>query len=104
MKNLEIFNNENLLEKALVITEKNYRPYDSGWYLYKLVSQYDKNKYSHEFIELVYVTLSAWNMNSRGAKLNDFDLFKESIIKNKILLEYFTYKSIKDIVNNDIQN
>jgi len=105
MKNLEEFDNVNLLEKTLAITEEKYRRYDPGWYLYRLISRYDdKDKYSHEFIELVYVTLSAWNMNSRGAKLNEFDMFKKSIINNKILLEYFTDKSINDVVNIDIQN
>jgi hypothetical protein len=104
VENLDKFDDMALLEKTLAITEKNYRPYDPGWYLYRLISQYNKDKYSHEFIELVYVTLSAWNMNSRGAKLNDFDLFKESIIKNMISLQYFTDKSIKDIANIEIQN
>jgi hypothetical protein len=104
VENLKVFDDINMLEKTLVITEENYRPYDPGWYLYRLVSQYNGDKYSHEFIELVYVTLSAWNMNSRGAKLNDFDLFKKSVKDNKILLEYFNNKSIKDIINIEIQN
>ncbi len=34
-------------------------------------------------MELVYTTLISWNMNGRGAKLNDFDLFKETIRNNK---------------------
>jgi hypothetical protein len=104
MKNLDKFENKTLLEKTLKITEKNYRPYDPGWYLYKLVFEYDKNKYSHEFIELVYVTLSAWNMNSRGAKLNDFNLFKETIIENKNLLQKLQNKIICDIENIETEN
>jgi hypothetical protein len=104
MKDLKIFNTENYLKKVLRATEKKYRPYDAGWYLYRQILQSDKDKYGHEFIELVYATLSAWNMNSRGARLNDFDLFEKTIKENKRSLKYFTDKSIKDIVNNDIQN
>lgn len=39
-----------------------------------------------EFLELVYVTLIAWNMNQRRAKLVSFDEFKDSIVKNKLSL------------------
>jgi len=98
--NLEIFDNEKLLKKTLTIMERDYRPYDPGRYLYKLILQYDdKDKYSHEFIKLTYVTLSAWNMNSRGAKLNKFDSFKKSIQENRRLLRFFADKSIEDIDN-----
>jgi len=38
---------------------------------------------SDRFVELVYATLVAWDMNSRGAKMKYFDDFKSSILKNK---------------------
>jgi len=72
MNNLNIFLEENgLLDKSLKEVKDNYRPLDPGWYLYrKICLEKDINKkFEDEFIELVYVTLSAWNMNSRGAKL-----------------------------------
>jgi hypothetical protein len=37
------------------------------------------------FLELVYITLVAWDMNARGAKMKYFDEFKENILKNKRL-------------------
>lgn len=36
---------------------------------------------SNHNIELLYATLVAWDMNSRGAKMKYFDQFKDSIIK-----------------------
>jgi hypothetical protein len=38
---------------------------------------------SDRYIELMYATLTAWDMNSRGAKMNYFDGFKNSILANK---------------------
>lgn len=35
------------------------------------------------FIELIYATLVAWDMNSRGAKMKYFDDFKSNILANK---------------------
>lgn len=86
MNSLSYFlNNKRAIRTVLKEVKTNYRPYDPGWYLYlKLCKQKKFNdKFKREFIELVYVTLSAWNMNSRGAKLSDFKTFKSSIIKNK---------------------
>jgi hypothetical protein len=75
--------------RSLEKTKKFYRRYDPGWYLYRKVASESSiaAKFTDEFIELVYVTLAAWNMNSRGAKLSEFDIFKESIYRNR---EYFT--------------
>jgi hypothetical protein len=38
---------------------------------------------SERFLELIYATLVAWDMNSRGAKMKYFDQFKSSILGNK---------------------
>jgi hypothetical protein len=38
---------------------------------------------SERFIELIYATLVAWDMNSRGAKMKYFDQFKSSILASK---------------------
>lgn len=38
---------------------------------------------SDRFTELIYATLAAWNMNSRGAKMKYFDQFKSSILANR---------------------
>ena len=45
----------------------------------------------------MYVTLEAWNMNSRGAQLSDFDKFKKSITDNKTLLSDLEEYNIRDI-------
>lgn len=39
------------------------------------------------FIELLYATLVAWDMNARGAKMKYFDEFKESVLKNRKAFE-----------------
>ena len=80
-----LLKNKKLIVKSLNMTRMNYRPYDPSWYLYNKVCKEKNinNKFSNTFIELIYVTLSSWNMNSRGAKLSDFNIFKKSIIQNK---------------------
>lgn len=35
------------------------------------------------FIELLYATLTSWDMNARGAKMKYFDEFKKNLLKNK---------------------
>lgn len=39
------------------------------------------------FIELLYATLTAWDMNARGAKMKYFDEFRENILKNRLVFE-----------------
>jgi len=101
MKKLSIFKNEDVLNIALKTTTEVYRLYDPGWYLYRLVFNYKGKKFSHEFIELVYVTLSAWNMNSRGAKLSEFEIFENSILKNKNLKILNSLNGKANFINND---
>lgn len=86
---------EQEIAKSLEETKNNYRPYDPGNYLYRiLLKNYADNKsFSEENIELIYVTLSAWNMNSRGAKLSDFIDFKKSLLLHKKEIE--TLKNVK---------
>jgi len=90
IRDLSIFEDEKVLKQSLDEVRNNYRPYDPGSYLYnKLLTYAFEDKFSDEFIELVYVTLSAWNMNSRGAKLNEFTAFKDTIRNNKALINEF---------------
>ena len=84
------------ISKYLTEVRENYRPFDPGWYLYnKLLSE--NEKFKDEFIELVYVTLSAWNMNSRGAKLSEFSIFKKSILNNKDKLQNLSQLKIEKL-------
>ncbi len=71
------------IKSSLKKYEKSYRLYDPAMYLYKLILDYKGNRFSDEFIELVYTTLKAWNMDSRAAKLSRFGTFKNSILQNK---------------------
>lgn len=58
-------------------------------YFYKrVIEEIRKNKLTvlfnkKEFIELLYVTLLAWGMNARGAKMKYFDDFRKNILVNK---------------------
>ncbi len=65
-----------------------YRSYDPGWYLYhELNKKRDKlDIFSDDYIELIYVTLSSWNMNTRAAELAEFNAFKRLLRKNKKLI------------------
>ena len=104
MPRLNIFiEDPNLLQRALQETRESYRPLDPGWYLYKKLLKYDiQNKFSNDFIELVYVTLSAWNMNSRGAKLQEYDQFKNSIVNCRNVIEGLNEYSIENISEQNI--
>lgn len=76
-----LISDKKIFEESLNKTKEYYRPFDPGNYLYNLLlEKRDKiDMFSDEYLELVYTTLIAWNMNGRGAKLNDFELFKKSI-------------------------
>lgn len=81
------------IKSSLKKYEKSYRLYDPAMYLYKLILDYKGNRFSDEFIELVYTTLKAWNMDSRAAKLSSFGTFKNSILKNKkTIKQLLSYK------------
>ncbi|MBI2044514.1 hypothetical protein HYT23_00495 [Candidatus Pacearchaeota archaeon] len=95
----KLISKKELFNEALEKTKKEYRPLDPGQYLYNLLLE-KRNKvdiFSDEYLELVYTILIAWNMNGRGAKLNDFDLFKDSIRKNRNKLNYLKRYSIEKL-------
>lgn len=74
-----------LLKRSLANTQRFYRLYDPGWYLYRQVVSEENvsHKFSNKFIELIYVTLTAWNMNSRGAWLAEFEAFRDSLKRHR---------------------
>ena len=97
-KIIEIFKNENVINAALEETKRYYRPYDPGSYLYHQIMEYNfDSKFSKKFIELAYVTLSAWNMNSRGAKLQNFEVFKKSIVNSEKTFNILNAYTLKDM-------
>lgn len=95
---MSVFAKKKDLQDALKYTTKNYRPHDPGSYLYRRVLKYKfKDKFKNDFLELVYVTLAAWNMNSRGARLMDFSIFVNSIKKHQADFEKLKNVKIKDL-------
>lgn len=106
MKTIDIFlQKTSLISKSLDKTKEDYRRLDPGWYLYRELLKFDNSaKFKDDFIELVYVTLTAWNMNSRGAKLQKYDLFKKSIVDNKNIINQLNDIKLSDISNQDVQD
>lgn len=84
MRDLDCFLDSTVLNASLTHTRNEYRPYDPGSYLYHQILDWKADKkFTKEFIELVYVTLAAWNMNSRGARLSEFKTFRSSLLAHK---------------------
>ncbi len=100
----KLISNKEHFEKTLVKTRKEYRPFDPGQYIYNLLLEKRKkiDIFSDEYLELVYMTLIAWNMNGRGAKLNYFYNFKESIKKNKDKINSLKEYRIENLSQEDI--
>lgn len=75
----DFFDNPDDIKRLLKNTEDNYRP-DNANLLYHKILQFSRSEIiSDDFIELVHETLKAFNMNSKGAKLEKIDSFKETI-------------------------
>jgi hypothetical protein len=108
MDDLRIFLIDKIVMKCLNEVNANYRTRhgDRARENYFKIIEYKKDKYTEEFIRLVYETLVSWNMDSRGAKLSEFSIFQKSIMNNKeslILLEKYSIENIeKNIVLKDI--
>ncbi len=97
-QDLSVFENKRTLESSLKYTTLNYRPHDPGSYLYRKVLEYKfKDKFKDDFLELIYVTLAAWNMNSRGAKLMDFPIFVKSIKEHQADFEKLKNAKIENL-------
>ncbi len=80
-----LLEDKKVFKDSLEITKKEYRPLDPGLYLYNLLLDKRKNEdiFSDSYLELIYTTLIAWNMDGRGAKLEEINIFKNSIRENK---------------------
>jgi len=104
MKNLSVFEDKELLAASLDKTAKEYRLHDPGWYLYRMIINYNGDKITNDFVQLVYVTLCAWNMNSRGAKLSEYDDFEKSIFAHGQTLQQLAKHEIHSLNDNiDLQ-
>ena len=95
----------NLIQTLAEETANNYRPYDPGQYLYKLVIDFkDRTIHLDKFIELTYTTLIAWNMNQRGAKLSKYELYKQSLQTHKESIESLKTYRIETLSDTDVLN
>lgn len=97
----DVFNESNIVF-LLKYTNEEYRQYDPGQYLYRMLMKFPiEDRFSDDFIELVYTTLISWNMNQRGAKLSEFEVFRESIIKHQNQLKELFEVKMDNIDNVD---
>jgi hypothetical protein len=81
-------------------TSQKYRPLDPGQYLYKLVADHSMaNKFTDKFIQLTYTTLMAWNMNQRGARLSKYNLFRNSLLKNRTIIKSLDKLKIEQVTD-----
>ncbi len=102
--NLKNFNSNEIINKRLQKVEEQYRPYSAANYLYNLIlkehidNKYIKNDcYEEYFIELIWATLDAWNMNSRRARLACINDFKKSLSEHTQDIESLKEYSIEDL-------
>tara|TARA_Y100000310_G_C20699915_1_gene828763 strand:- start:6174 stop:6857 length:684 start_codon:yes stop_codon:yes gene_type:complete len=105
IEKINILSDRNIFS-TLNKTVKDYRPYNPGWYLYRMLNRLRKKGisiFSDEYLELVYVTLSAWNMNSRAARLNEFEKFKDIIRDNKKLINSLDNYQIDKLTEPDLE-
>lgn len=82
--------------KSWLCKVENFRTHDPAKYLYRKIADYSGDRFSDDFIKLSYVTLVAWDMNTRGAKLSDYEVFKKSILANKNTIELLAHKTLVD--------
>ena len=94
----DLYKNKKIdISECLSKVKFEYRHLSPAIYLYNKIISYNGNKFSKDFIELLYVTLDAWNMNSRAANLSEFDDFKKSILDNKNLFKKLENLNIRNI-------
>lgn len=106
--NLKIEKKRKYLIKNIprLIRQFNYRKGPDLYFYKKVITQVRKGSLKNllkknEFIELLYATLTAWDMNARGAKIKYFDEFRENLLKNKIYFEKLTNYQLNKISEND---
>lgn len=88
--NLKLENKKRYLVKNIprLIRHFDYRK-GPTLYFYKRVISVNGNKSlsqlfgNNYFMELIYATLTSWDMNTRSAKMKDFEDFRDSILSNK---------------------
>jgi len=88
-----VFHTNKDIKEYLATTSNEYRFLDPGRLLYIMAMKVPyKNRFDEDYIKHVYVTLKAWNMNSRGAKLHSYNDFSDSLLANKKIFDLLHQK------------
>lgn len=99
---------KNLAEYSDTITLTKYTFNGPSLYFHQKALECQQTEFlSNRHIEYVYATLVAWGMHRMGptgAKMPNFDEFKESIIAHKDKLEELRGKRIEYITRNEIDS
>lgn len=92
-----VFHTNKDIKEYLATTSNEYRFLDPGRLLYIMAMKVPyKNRFDEDYIKHVYVTLQAWNMNSRGAKLHSYNDFSDSLLANKKIFDLLHQKKIDE--------
>lgn len=99
------FCSEEVVKKCILICLSQYRTSDkndeeSALGLYSKILQIPyEQRFSENGIQLIYQTLVKWNMNTRGAKLEDENPFIESLYNNKTEIDKLSDYTVIDFYN-----
>jgi hypothetical protein len=98
---------EKTIPASLDYVEKYYRVKEAAKYHYFRLMQFRKEVsdiFSSEYLKEVYLTLIAWGMNSRGAKLADENTFISTIQSYSDSIEKLRYLRIESLSNSELEN
>ncbi|HQI05217.1 MAG TPA: hypothetical protein PL195_08140 [bacterium] len=89
-----------------------YRGGPSSYFYHRIIDLRKQNHSVYDFIfsdtcvEILYATLTAWDMDSRGAKMKDFNDFKGNLKENidkfkkvEVLSKEFTWKNRDKVIS-----
>ncbi len=98
VKKFSIFDDKSTFESCLDSAKDNYSRYCPENYLYRKIASYKFiDKFSDEFLELLYVTLSVEFENQKLGKLKDFSIFAESIKKHQENFKELSPLKLRDL-------
>ena len=98
VEKIYVFDNKSTFVSCLNATKNNYSRYSPENYLYRKIASYKFiDKFSDEFLELLYVTLSVEFKNQKLGKLKDFSIFAESIKKHQENFKELSPLKLRDL-------
>ena len=94
---LNVFDNRDYQKKCIDECEKSYRFGDGGRTYYKKIVTYKGDKFTSEYIKLVYSILKEWNMDQQAAKLEKQTIFIKSLLDNRSDINSLSNYTIKTL-------